>query len=120
MKIAYASRTGNTEYLVTEELGISDALKIETGDEEIQEPYILFTYTDGAGDVPFEVDAFLQKNHALLKGVIACGDHGYGDDFAKSGDVIHEQYQVPLLRKVENTGTDEDVSEIKKILALIG
>lgn len=117
MKIVYASRTGNTEYLVTEELGITDALKIESGDEEIKEPYILFTYTDGSGDVPFEVESFLQNNGQYIKGVIACGDRGYGDDFAKSGDKISEQYNVPCLYKVENTGTDEDIEAIKKILA---
>lgn len=116
MKIVYASRTGNTEYLVTDELGLSDALKIESGDEEIQEPFILFTYTDGTGDVPFEVESFLEKNGSFLKGVIACGDHGYGEDFAKSGDKISEQYNVPCLYKVENTGTEEDIEAIKKIL----
>ena len=53
MKYAFASRTGNVEEIIRS-LGI-DALRINDGSESIDEPYILFTYTDGYGDVPAEV-----------------------------------------------------------------
>ena len=58
MKVVYASRTGNVESIISK-LGIDDALKIEDGSETIDEDYVLFTYTDGFGDVPYEVDEFL-------------------------------------------------------------
>ena len=51
MKVVYASRTGNVESIISK-LGIEDALKIEDGSETVEEDYILFTYTDGFGDVP--------------------------------------------------------------------
>ena len=115
MKFVYASRTGNVESIV-ERLGLSDPLKIETGSESCDQDFILFTYTDGYGDVPMEVESFLNSNGDHLKGVIVSGDQGYGEAFCKAGDVIAEQYNVPCLYKVENDGTDEDIEEIKKII----
>ena len=109
MKVVYASRTGNVESIISK-LGIDDALKIEDGSETIDEDYVLFTYTDGFGDVPYEVDEFLQSQSEHLKGVVVSGDTGYGD-------VIAEQYNVPCLYKVENDGSDEDIEAIKKVIA---
>lgn len=102
MKVVYASRTGNVEALIGK-LGITDALHIEDGTEKVSEDYILFTYTDGFGDVPYEVSDFLENNPSI-KGVIA------------SGDKISEDYHVPCLYKVENDGTDDDVEAIKELL----
>jgi len=110
----FASRTGNTEALVSK-LGL-EAIKIETGEEEASGEFILFTYTDGFGDIPFEVDAFLTKNGSKIKGVIVTGDTSYGDAYGQAGDKIAEAYNVPLLYKLENDGTDEDVAAIKSVL----
>lgn len=114
MKVVYASRTGNVESIIGK-LGI-DALRIEDGSESIDEDYIIFTYTDGYGDVPYEVDEFLQNNSEHVKGVVVSGDTGYGEAYCKAGDVISEQYNVPCLYKVENDGTDEDIEAIKKVI----
>ncbi len=115
MKIAYASRTGNVEALVGK-LG-ADALKIESGAETIAEDYILFTYTDGYGDIPGEVEAFLAGNAAHLKGVVCSGDRSYGEAYCQAGDKIAEQYGVTCLYKLEFDGTDEDVEKIKGLIA---
>ena len=113
MKYAFASRTGNVEEIISS-LGI-DALRINDGSESIDEPYILFTYTDGFGDVPYEVSDFLENNPSI-KGVIASGDTGYGEAYCLAGDKISEDYHVPCLYKVENDGTDDDVEAIKELL----
>ncbi len=117
MRIVYASRTGNVENIVSN-LNVSNALKIETGSETINEDYILFTYTDGFGDTPSEVVDFLQNNSNHLKGVIASGDTSYGEAFCGAGNNISQEYNVPFLYKVENSGTDEDIINIKKILSI--
>lgn len=108
----FASRTGNTEALVSK-LGIN-AVKIETGEETAEGEFIIFTYTDGFGDVPFEVESFLSKNSSLVKGVVVTGDTSYGEAYGQAGDKIASQYNVPLIHKCENDGTDEDVSLIKE------
>lgn len=115
MKVVFASRTGNVESLV-DNLKV-DTMRINTGDETIDEPYVLFTYTDGFGDVPMEVETFLLANSANLKGVVASGDHGYGEAFCQAGDKIAEAYGVDCLYKVENSGTDADVAAISDILS---
>lgn len=118
MKYVFASRTGNVEYLMSK-LGLADeAIRINDGSEEVNEPYILFTYTDGMGDIPYEVDTFLQsgKNKDFIKGVVCSGDKNYGDCYCGAGDKISEQYGVPCFYKLENDGTDEDVANVKAIL----
>ena len=115
MKIAYASRTGNVQSSI-DAVGL-DALYIQGGDETIDGDFILFTYTDGMGDVPPEVDAFLQANGSSLKGVIVSGDHAYDPCFCGAGDKISEQYGAPVLYKVENGGTQEDLDAIKAELS---
>ena len=98
MKYAYASRTGNVEEIVNS-LGI-DALRIDDGSENMDEPYILFTYTDGYGDVPAEVESFLMANGTLIQGA----------------DKISDDYGCEILYKVENSGTPEDIENIKKVI----
>lgn len=112
MKIVYASRTGNVESIVNQlEM---DALKIETGTESVDEPYVLFTYTDGYGDVPEEVQTFLEVNNpGLIQGVVVSGDLSYGDAYCVAGDTIADQMGVECLYKVENDGTPEDIEAIK-------
>ena len=110
MNYVYASRTGNVESLIAK-LGL-DAIRIDDGSESVDGEFILFTYTDGYGDVPIEVDTFLTANFMNLRGVVVSGSQDYGDAYCKAGDVIAEQYDVPVLHKVENAGTDEDVQAI--------
>lgn len=114
MKIVYASRTGNIASIV-QQLE-KETLEIQSGNETIDTPYILFTYTDGYGDIPYEVETFLASNATHLKGVIVSGDTGYGEAYCQAGDKISEQYQVPCLYKVENAGTDEDIAAIKQCI----
>ena len=114
MKVVFASRTGNVQSIV-DCLSV-DALEISSGDEAVSEPFLLITYTDGYGDVPAEVEDFLNDNGSLLKGVIVSGDLGYGEAYCQAGDTISEQYQVPCLYKVENEGTDEDIVKMTEII----
>lgn len=115
MKIAYASRTGNVESIVNQL--DQDSIYISSGTETIDEPYILFTYTDGWGDVPFEVETFLAINDpSLLQGVVASGDYSYGDAYCLAGDKIAQEHGTEVLYKVENAGTDEDIAKIKEII----
>jgi len=118
MKVVYASRTGNVESIVGK-LGLTNTLRIYDGSEECSEDYVIFTYTDGYGDVPVEVDDFLSANAEHVKGVVVSGDTGYGEAYCQAGDTISDQYDVPCLYKVENDGTDEDIEKIKDALAAL-
>lgn len=115
MKIVFASRTGNVQTIV-DSLKTTDPLHIQSGTEKVTTDYILFTYTDGYGDVPQEVEMFLESNSSNLKGVIVSGDHGYGDAYCVAGDTIAENFNVECLYKVENDGTPEDIEKIQAIV----
>jgi len=118
MKYVFASRTGNVESII-DRLGLTDeAVRIEDGSETIDGDFIIFTYTDGYGDTPMEVVDFLAENNAGLKGVVVSGDTGYGEAYCQAGDNIAEEYGCPVLYKVENDGTDEDIEAIKAAIAL--
>lgn len=115
MKIVYASRTGNVESIINR-LNLNNVLKIESGQEKIEEDFLLFTYTDGYGDIPMEVEDFLSLNGQHLKGVMVSGDQSYGEAYCQAGDQISEQYNVPCLYKVENDGQEEDIKNIAQII----
>ncbi len=114
MKYVYASRTGNVESLIGK-LGL-DAVRIDDGNETVDDEFILFTYTDGFGDVPMEVDTFLMANSMNIRGVVCSGSQDYGEAYCLAGDKIAEDYDVPCLYKVENDGSDEDVAAIQAAL----
>ena len=112
MMVVYASRTGNVNRFVDKlELGLARARVEEL--HEVDEPYILITYTTGFGQVPEPVEDFLQKNHGRLKGIAASGNRNWGVNFARSADLISARYQVPVLAKFELSGTSRDVEQFR-------
>lgn len=115
--IVYASRTGNVRYII-DELGLPN-IEI-TDDLIVTEPYLIFTYTDGLGDVPFRVEKFMKHNHQHCKGVIASGNTNFGHSvFCKSADKISEQYNVPIIRKIELRGFQHDYDAIIEAYKLL-
>lgn len=117
MKIAFASQTGNVAAFV-EKLDM-EAIEVIFGNEMIEEEFVLITYTDGDGEVPDFVEDFLDNNNANLRGVVASGNMAWADTFCFAADVVHEKYNVPILGKFEDDGTEEDIASVRSaILAL--
>lgn len=111
--IVFASRTGNVRSIVSKLQLPSCEI---TDDLVMSQPYILFTYTDGLGDVPERVLDFLSvdENKYYLKGVIASGNVNFGMRFCGSADEISNNHNVPIIRKIDLRGTQEDINIIKK------
>lgn len=110
--IVYASRTGNVEYIISK----LDIESVKIKDELIiSEPYLLFTYTDGLGQVPNEVSKFLVGNHSQCKGVISSGNSNFGvNNFCGSADKINAEYNIPIVSKIELRGFNSDYEYVKK------
>lgn len=110
--VVYASKTGNVKRFVNK-LG-EDIRKIDINeiDGRVQEPYILISYTTGFGQVPNEVEDFLEDevNQKNLVAVASSGNRNWGDSFALSADKISEKYGVPVLLKFELSGLKGDVN----------
>lgn len=114
MLVVYASRTGNVESFVNK-LGVK---KIKIHDNLIvEEPFVLATYTTGFGEVPKTVLNFLIRNNKYLVGVMASGNKNWGNNFAKSADIISSMYNVPIIGKFELSGFHDEVENIRKGLS---
>jgi protein involved in ribonucleotide reduction len=85
----------------------------------VDEEFVLIVPTYGANGkdfVPKQVIKFLNNinNRTLMRGVIASGSLNFLEDFAKSGRIISEKCQVPLLYTFELAGMDDDVKNVKE------
>ncbi|RPK20028.1 MULTISPECIES: class Ib ribonucleoside-diphosphate reductase assembly flavoprotein NrdI [Paenibacillus] len=113
MKIAFDSRTGNVKRFVGKlEMDAFNISEIDYADE----PFALITYTTGMGMVPQKTLDFLEKNHKNLVGVASSGNRNWGNNFAKSAEIISVMYGVPILLKFELFGTDNDIKSFKQAL----
>ena len=110
--IAYASRTGNVRYIVSQ----LQLFGIEIGeDTTVHEPFLLLTYTDGLGDVPSIVQRFMDNNGKYCVGVAVSGNRNFGHrNFGKAGDRLASQWNIPLVRKLELRGFPEDYEAIRQ------
>lgn len=114
--IVFASRTGNVRSVINK-LPLIRSVELEEG-LKVKEPFFMFTYTDGIGDVPDKVLRFLEANYEYLRGVIASGNTNFGVHYARSAETISKKYQVPIIRRVDLRGNAEDlliISEAHKI-----
>ncbi|MBQ9991020.1 MAG: class Ib ribonucleoside-diphosphate reductase assembly flavoprotein NrdI [Lachnospiraceae bacterium] len=117
MKIVYASRNGHVEAVI-HNLGIQDALKIKEGTEKVKGDYVIFTYTDGEGILPPKVKTFLAANPGV-KAVVSSGNsqrHPATYNFA--ADIIAREYGAKIIAKIDGSGTDHDMAEIRAALNL--
>lgn len=118
MLYLYDSRTGNTEKFV-KKLGVP-ATKI-TENMEVNEPFILFTYTTGFGETPKITEKFVSNpiNSKNLYGTIVSGNNNWGLLYGKCGINIRNITGKPCLYRFEISGTREDVQNVKNILEAI-
>ena len=114
MKIIYFSFTGNVRrFIKRTELENTLEITAENCMEPVHEPFIIVTGTIGFGEVPQPVQSFLNVNHTQLQAVAASGNRNWGQNFAKAGHTISEEYKVPLMMKFEVQGTNKDIIEFK-------
>lgn len=107
MQIIYDSKTGNVKRFA-DKLPFENKKPIQP-DTHIDQPFILITYTTGFGNVPSSTEEFLKQNADYIVGVAASGNRIWGANFAKSADTISAQYNIPVFRKFELSGTPSDV-----------
>lgn len=87
--------------------------------------YVLVVPTYGGGAegpaIPRPVRVFLNNpaNRDLLRGVIGTGNTNFGEHFCKAADMICDKTGVPLIARVEITGTPEDVERVKQRLEIL-
>ncbi len=115
MKVVYMTLTGNVRNFVGK-LNTTDPLEIVSGDETIEEEFLLVSFSPDAGEIPYEIEDFMDEHKDLCKGVAVSGDKAYGDDYTLVAETISEQYGVPIVHRFEFDGTDEDVAVVNQFL----
>lgn len=91
----------------------------------VDSEYILVVPTYGGGAegpaIPRPVRVFLNNpaNRDLLRGVIGTGNTNFGEHYCKAADMICNKTGVPLIARVEITGTPEDVERVKQRLEIL-
>ncbi len=115
MKVVYMSLTGNVRNFVSK-LGTDNVLEIVNGDEQVDEEFVLVTHSPDAGEIPYEIEDFMDEYKDLCKGVAASGDRAYGDDYTMVAETISEEYGVPIVHRFEFDGSDEDVEVVKQFI----
>lgn len=114
--IVFASRTGNVRYIANK---LSSIPTVEMNEGLIIDlPFFIFTYTDGLGNTPKEVLDFLENNYKLLRGVIASGNTNFGSGYCGSADEISIKYNVPIIRKIDLRGNQDDIDAIERAYKL--
>jgi ribonucleoside-diphosphate reductase 2, operon protein nrdI len=111
MLVVFYSETGNVAEFV-ENTGL-DAIEIIDGSETVDKEFVIVTPTVGDGDVPDAVLDFLDEHKDKVKGCAASGNMGWEDTFCVAADKIASDYNVPVLAKFEDEGTDDDVANFK-------
>lgn len=120
--VYYSSPSGNTqrfiEALGTRSMRIPTTLK--AAPLILDEPYVLISPTyaddDGSKAVPKQVIKFLNNlpNRENLIGVIGTGNRNFGELFGYAANVISRKCNVPLLYKLELSGTKDDITNVKQ------
>lgn len=118
--VYYSSKSGNTKKFAekVDATAISVASYLRYYQDGLYPPFVLVcpTYSGGTGykPVPKPVIEFLNKHKEKIKGVVGTGNTNFGASYCKAADVISEKCNVPILAKVEVTGTKEDVELTRK------
>lgn len=116
--IVYSSRTGNNRHIV-DQLGL-EYVEVKDG-LSIDSPFFILTYTDGLGQVPEKVYRFMLDNYGYCRGIIASGNSNFGiNNFCGSADKLSQEFNIPIIRKIELRGFKEDyqviISEYNKLI----
>lgn len=114
--VCYVSKTGNVERFISK-LRMK-AIKVKE-DMEIVDHFIFVTYTAGFGQVPEQALSFLKSNYHRLLAVAASGNRNWGQNFARSADIIAKIYQVPVLYKFELSGTKKDIIQFRENIGTV-
>lgn len=127
--IVYFSNVSENTKRFVDKLGLKSVrIPIKWDDESplvVEKDFILVVPSYGGGaegrTVPKSVVKFLniETNRKFLVGVVGTGNTNFGIHYCKAAEIVATKTGVPLLYRVEITGTPEDVNQVKERLELL-
>ena len=115
MLIVYTSLTGNIEKFLIK-TNHKEKFKLITGNEIIDNKFILITYTINFGEIPEIIYNFLKNNYPNCIGVIGSGNKNWGSSYCNAIKLINEIWSIPILMDFELSGKNEDVDKFMEII----
>lgn len=120
MIIYFDSLTGMVKNF-SERLGYETRNVRDLDLNNIPDDMFLITRSWGYGKVPISTLEFLNDLLASnkltnLKGVAVSGNKNWGNNFGKAGEIIEQDYGVPLILKFEGKGFEKDVELVKNYI----
>lgn len=118
MIVYFDTKTGNVKRFIDKLIAYNPAVRaVNINDVElVTERGHLITYTTGMGNVPITTSYFMERYNSLILTVSASGNRNWGLNFAKSANILSEQYNIVLAHKFELSGIGCDVEIISKII----
>lgn len=127
--IVYFSNVSENTKRFVDKLGLpSIRIPIRWDDNSpliIKNEFVLVIPSYGGGaegrTVPKSVVKFLniEDNRKLIKAVIGTGNTNFGAHYCKAAEIVATKTGVPLLYRVEITGTTDDIDRVKERLELL-
>lgn len=140
VKIVFSSATGNTEgiaeILETEFVTLDADVEVIDADDDVDEDVfeeadvcVIATYTDGDGEIPFNLQDFYDTLPEIdltgkVFGVVGSGDSElYPDAFCQAAIDFEAAFEQTGAKKgsdtlkIENNAEDEDVAALKAFVA---
>ena len=114
MLIVYTSLTGNIDKFLIK-TDHKENFKLITGNEIIDDKFIIMTYTINFGEIPEIVYKFLKNNYVNCIGVIGSGNKNWGSSYCNATKLINEIWGIPILMNFELSGKDEDIDKFIRI-----
>jgi protein involved in ribonucleotide reduction len=122
LEIVYFSNySGNTKKFVDKLAFEAHRIPIKWSDDEpllVTKDYVLFVPTYGGGNegysVPRQVVKFLNvpSNREHIRGVVGLGNTNFGEHYCRAAEIVSAKTGVPLLYRVEITGTSDDIQQV--------
>lgn len=126
--VYFSNVSGNTKKFVEKLDPTAVRLPIRWDDENpvvVTDDFVLVIPSYGGGaesrTVPKSVVKFLniESNRQHLRGVVGTGNTNFGVHYCKAAEIVAAKTGVPLLYRVEITGTPDDVEQVKERLELL-
>jgi protein involved in ribonucleotide reduction len=127
--IVYFSNVSENTKRFVDKLGLPSArIPIKWDDKSplvVSNKFILVIPSYGGGaesrTVSKSIVKFLniEQNRKLLAGIVGTGNTNFGIHYCKAAEIVATKTGVPLLYRVEITGTPDDVTQVKERIDLL-
>ena len=99
---------------------MKDFNSFDIEEREANNKCVLITPTYSFGEVPEEVEKWLEHNADKVVAVVSSGNKNWGNRFGRAGLKISNRLEVPLLMRFELKGSQEIADRLKEKILEIG